>query len=177
MRNCLSEHVLFSGPCKFSAKEVFSQDDLFRHRAALFLTPTKNIPSIWVGKGFLDIRLSILTPDFIEFQEIRSYAIPRFWVDLIQQATRLIRWTPLEKAHVRIIRYDQVKLRDDHFRIGTKALVDSLKFKTSGRRDGRSLYYFGAIMDDDGDSATFEYRQEIVDCKSFCGIQIQVTDT
>jgi len=176
MRHCLSERVLYSGPRKFIEKEVFGQDDLLRHRAALFLTPTKNIPAIWVGKGPLDVKLPILTPDFIEFQEIRSYASPRFWVDLMQQATEQIRWVLMEKAHVRIIRYDLGKLRDDHFRIGTKALVDALKFKTSGRRDGRYLYYFGAILDDDGKSATFEYRQEIVNCKSLCGIRIQVLD-
>lgn len=168
--------MLFRGPCKFSAKEVFSQDNLFRHRAALFLTPTKNIPSIWVGKGPLDVKLPFLTPDFLEFQEVRSYAIPRFWVDLIQQATERIRWMLMEKAHVRIIRYDLDTLRDDHFRIGAKALVDALKFKTSGRRDGRYLYYFGAIRDDDGNSATFEYRQEIVNCKSLCGVRIQVSN-
>ena len=177
MRSSLSEHVLCSGSCKFSTAQVSCQDDLFRHRAALFLTPTKNIPLTWIGKGSLDVRLSTLTPDFIEFQEIRSYAIPRFWVDLIQQASHKIRWIPMEKALVCITRYDLIKLRDDHFRIGAKALVDALKFKTSGRRDGRYLYYFGAILDDDEKSATFESRQEIVDCKILCGIRIQVTST
>lgn len=176
MKSDISELVLSRGPWKFSAKEVFNQDDLFRHRAALFLTPTKNIPSTWIGQGALDVRLPILSPDYIEFQEIRSYAIPRFWVDLIQQATGKIRWLPIEKAHITITRYDVIELRSDHFIIGSKAVIDALKFKTSGRRDGRNLYYFGAIYDDAPKYITSEYHQETVDCKSLCGLRIRVTE-
>jgi hypothetical protein len=32
---------------------------------------------------------------------------------------------------------------------GAKSLVDALKVSTTGRRDGKRLYYFGAIFDDD----------------------------
>lgn len=176
MEDFLSYHIYNNGPTEFQTKDILKQKELFYHRAALYYTHSKNLPSEWIGTGLLDVKLTIPTPDYLESREIRSYAIPRFWVDLIQQATEKIRWTPLPLAYVRITRYDLIKLRDDHFIIGAKSLRDSLKFSTNGRRDSHLLYYFGAIMDDDCASADFKYYQEIVSCKSLRGIRIQVSD-
>ena len=144
----LSERVLENHPVTFSATEVSAQTDLFAHRAALFYTPTSSIPSEFIGFGPLDITLPIVTADYTEAIELRSPTSPRFWVDLIQRQTMKIRWHPIPRARVRITRHDYYRIRDDHFVAGIKALLDAFKERTSGRRDGVWLYYFGAIVDD-----------------------------
>ena len=50
-------------------------------------------------------------------------------------------------AKVTFIRYDS-EIHGTQNVYGAKALLDALKFRTSGRRDSRMLYYFGAIRDD-----------------------------
>jgi hypothetical protein len=47
-----------------------------------------------------------------------------------------------------LVRYDYFLIRSDHVAIGMKGVLDALKVRTTGRRDGRLLYYFGAIVDD-----------------------------
>ena len=174
MPDLLSDHVYYNGPTRFTAEEVAGQPSLFDHRAALFLTPTAHIPVEHVGNGSLDVRLPIPTPDYLEAIEIRSYSIPRMWVDLIQRATGKVRWTAIRPARVVITRYDPVRLRDDHLVMGMKAIIDALKFQTTGRGDGQLLYYFGAIWDDDNDSIKGKYLQELVPDRSASGTRIQV---
>jgi hypothetical protein len=42
--------------------------------------------------------------------------------------------------------------------------LDALKVKTAGRFDGRILYYFGAILDDNNKClGDFRLEQEVVD--------------
>lgn len=149
MSDILSNYVYFHGPTIFTCQEIQEQDDLFYHRAALFYTPSINLPTEFIGSGTVDIALPIVTPDYLELGEIHAYVSPKLWVDLIQRTTGFIRWTPIESAMVIITRRDFVKLRDDHYILGTKALRDALKHKTTGRKDGQSLYYWGAVWDDD----------------------------
>lgn len=170
----LSDYIYYNGPTTFTLKEVAAQSNLFAHRAALYYTPTKNVPDEWIGSGELDVRLPLPSPDYLEVREVRGYAIPRMWVDLLQRATQRIRWTPVRPAYVIFTRYDLYALSDDHFMIGMKALRDALKASTTGRSDARLLYYFGAIHDDDGASADFTYLQVKVDEPSACGTRIQV---
>lgn len=174
MPDILSDHVYSNGATRFTVDQVAEQGDLFGHRAALFLTPTCNIPEEYIGRGPLDVRLPITTPDYLEAIEVRSYAIPRLWVDLLQRATGKIRWAPTHPARVTITRYDTVKLRSVHLVMGMKALLDALKVCTTGRSDGKSLYYFGAISDDDSRSIIGEWKQEIVAHRGLCGTRIAV---
>jgi len=162
MRDLLSDHVWDYGQTAFTPEQVAAHTDLFNHRAALFLTPTANIPVDHVGDGALAVRLPIPTPDYLEFREIPGYSSPRFWVDLLQRATGKIRWTPFRPARVIITRYDPVTLRDDHFAMGAKALVDALKSQSTGRGDAQFIHYFGAIWDDDGGSVRVRHRQVVI---------------
>jgi hypothetical protein len=59
--------------------------------------------------------------------------------------------------------------------MGTKALLDALKVKTMGRQDGRLLYYFGAIWNDDAASVTVEYIQESVEHPRLAKLRVQVS--
>ena len=58
--------------------------------------------------------------------------------------------------------------------IGTKALLDALKMRTTGRRNGVYLHYFGAIVDDGLGFVDLEWRQELVKHPRDAGIRIQV---
>ena len=174
MADSLSNHVYYNGPTSFSAAQLEVQPDLFDQRAALFLTPTSHIPKAHVGCGSLDVRLPIPTPDFLEAIEIRSYSIPRFWVDLLQRATGKIRWTPMRPAKVVITRLDSVRIGGGHLVMGMKAIIDSLKVRTYGRSDGKALYYFGAIWEDDDTSIVSEWRQELVADRTLSGTRVEV---
>lgn len=167
--------IIMEGPVAFSRDDLLKQDNLFAHRAALFYTPTCNIPKQYVGRGDLDIVLPIVTPDYTELFELRSYQVPRFWVDLMQRQTFKLRWKPFKKASVRFIRYDYFKIRNDHFMIGMKALLDALKEKTSGRRDGRFLYYFGAIVDDGPTYVDVTWDQKLINHPKDSRIRIEVS--
>jgi hypothetical protein len=144
----LSKTIEYNGPTVFSAPRVAAEPDLFLHRAALFYTPTENIPEKWVGSGPLDVTLPIPTPSYYEFFELRGYRSPRVWVDLLQRASGKLRWRPLAHPKLTIIRYDSMTL-PSYAEVGAKALRDALKVRTTGRSDGMLLYYFGAIFDDD----------------------------
>jgi len=109
------------------------QPDLFAHRTALFYTPTENLPEEFVGSGTLDVTLSVPTLDYLEYQELHGYSSPRLWVDQGQRQTWKIRWTPIWPAHITFTRFDIVRLRDDHYVMGTKALLDALKVKTTAQ--------------------------------------------
>ena len=170
----LSERVLEDKPVAFSPSDVHAQPDLFAHRAALFYTPTVSIPQEFVGSGPLDITLPIVTPDHTEAIELRFPTSPRFWVDLIQRQTLKIRWQPIPKARVRLIRYDYYKIRDDHFVSGIKGLLDAFKERTSGRMDGNWLYYFGAIVDDGPTFIELEWAQQCVDHPADASTRIQI---
>ena len=173
----LSEYIYYYGPTVFSRRQIMKQENLFAHRSALFFTPSENIPSAYIGNGNIEIVLPVVTPDLMDFSTIRAYASPKLWVDLLQQATRFIRWTPIEKARVVIIRRDVVELRDDHYLGGAKALRDALKFKTTGRKDRFLLYYWGAIRDDDSNNSNFIYEQEKVDNIQKIGMIIKISST
>ena len=167
--------IILEGPIAFSREDLLEQNNLFAHRAALFYTPTCNISSQYIGEGDIDIVLPIVTPDYTELFELKSYQTPRFWVDLIQRQTFKLRWKPLKKASVKFTRYDYFQIREDHYVIGVKALLDALKEKTSGRRDGRFLYYFGAIVDDGPKYVNVTWGQELVDHPKDARIRIQVS--
>lgn len=140
-----------SGPRAFSRAELDDEPDLFAQRAALFYTPTSSIPDCWVGQGPLDVTLPLATPTFYEWMEVWAHRCPRLWVDLIQRATGKLRWRPFPIAKVSFVRYDRMPNRDIYGVCGAKALLDALKVQTTGRRDGRTIYYFGAITDDSPD--------------------------
>jgi hypothetical protein len=97
-------------PISFSSHQVHASPDLFRERAALFYTPTENLPARWIGEGELDVTLPVVCPTFFECMEIRWYQTPRFWVDLLQRATGKLRWKPINPVEVRVIRYDSVEV-------------------------------------------------------------------
>jgi len=170
----LSDRVLGDRAIAFSREDVLAQSKLFAHRAALFYTPTVSIPGKFVSDGCLDITLPIVTPDWTEAIELRTPTTPRFWVDLIQRQTRMIRWHPFPKAKVSYTRYDYYTIRDDHFIAGTKALTDALKEKTSGRADGKHLYYFGAITDDGAAYIQSDFRQITIEHPGHARIRIEV---
>ena len=170
----ISDDIYYNGPIAFSRQRLAQQAHLFAHRAALFYTPTESIPSSFIGSGMLDTRLPVPTPDATEFGEIKAYAIPRFWVDLIQRQTQRIRWTPISRARVVFTRYDCFTIREDHLAMGSKALLDALKVQTMGRRNGRRLYYFGAIIDDGPGFVEVSWHQEVVGYPRDAGVRIQV---
>jgi hypothetical protein len=164
-RLSLIESIEENGPPRlFSAAEVQASPNLFRERGALFYTPTRNLPSAWVGSGDLDVTLPIASPTFFEYLEIRWYQTSRLWVDLLQRATGKIRWTPMSPVEVIIIRYDAVEIGYGEGIGGAKALLDSLKEQTFGRADGHPLYYFGAIVDDNPDELlSYKFQEQLVE--------------
>ncbi len=170
----ISEEVIVSGPMAFSLQRLYNQEHLFAHRSALFYTPTENIPPEYVGSGSLDITLPVAPPDYTEFFEIRAHQIPRFWVDLIQRQTQKLRWKPISPAKVTFVRSDNFLIRPDHLAIGTKALLDALKVRTSGRRDGMYLHYFGAIIDDGPGFVDVQWSQKVVDHPRDAGVRVLV---
>lgn len=133
------------GPHIFSPREVAAASDLFAERSALFFTPTKNLPPKWVGSGNLDIKLPVPVPSWLEYQQVPGYRSPRFWVDHLQRATGKIRWRSLKRVRLKIVVYDSY-VRGAAMIV--KAVIDALKTQTNGRRDGRVIYYFGAIDED-----------------------------
>lgn len=58
--------------------------------------------------------------------------------------------------------------------LGTKGLLDALKVKTTGRRDGKLLYYFGAIEEDAPGRVDVVFRQEFTGHPKDSGVRIQV---
>ena len=135
---------------------------MLRCREALYFTPTANLPQDMVGKGKLEVNLPIPFPTIFEWEANLAYRVPRLWVDLIQRATGKLRWTPMVPAKVTLIRYDSCALSTQNVD-GAKALVDALKFQTTGRRDRRMLYYFGAIRDDNPDDLkTLRIEQKLI---------------
>ena len=170
----ISEELVDTGPVAFSRQRLDRQEHLFAHRSALFYTPTEHIPPEYVGSGPLDITLPVAPPDYTDFFDNRAYRIPRFWVDLILRQTHKLRWKPISPAKVKFVRYDYFVIRPDHLSIGTKALLDALKVRTSGRRDGIYLHYFGAIIDDGPNFVDVRSSQEIVDHPRDAGVRVVV---
>jgi hypothetical protein len=170
----ISEEVSNKGPVAFTLGDLQKQKHLFAHRCALFYTPTENIPVDYVGSGPLDITLPVAPPDYTDFLEIRAYRSPRFWVDLIQRQTGKLRWTPISPARITFIRYDCFRIRSDHLAFGTKGLLDALKIRTSGRRDGIYLHYFGAIIDDAEEFVDVSWEQELVEHPKDAGVRVKV---
>ena len=136
------------GPVTFTRRRLQRQEHLFAHRSAVFYTPTENIPESFVGSGDLDVTVPAVSPDYTDLWENRAYRSPRFWVDLLQRQTGKLRWRPMLPARVVLVRHDYFLIRSDRVAIGMKGVLDALKVWTTGRRDGRYLYYFGAIVDD-----------------------------
>jgi hypothetical protein len=162
-------------PISFTLGQVQASPDLIRERAALFYTPTKNLPAQWIGEGEIDVTLPVVCPSFFEGLEIRWYQTPRFWVDLLQRVTGKLRWRSMDPSEVRIIRYDSVEVGYGEGISGAKALLDALKEKTYGRSDGHLLYYFGAIVDDTpGNLLRYEFREESVSHPSLAKARVIV---
>lgn len=170
----ISDEAHDNEPFAFSRERLERQRDLFAHRAALFHTPTPNLPEEYIGEGSLDITLPVVTPDFLEIFENPSLMRPRFWVDLIQRKTGKIRWTPNFPAKVKITRFDYYTIREDHLYAGIKALLDAFKLGTNGRTDGKALYYFGAIKDDDQKSIELNCSQVSVKSPRDCKMKIRI---
>ena len=80
-------------------------------------------------------------------------------------------------ATVTITRFDQAMIRQDHLASGTKALLDALKAQTNGRRDGRPLFYFGAILDDAERFISISWQQKLVSTPERTGMRITVSPT
>ncbi len=170
----ISEDLDNNGPVSFTSRRLNKQEHLFTHRSALFYTPTENIPADYVGSGSLDITLPVVSPDYTDLREIPAYGSPRFWVDLIQRQTGKLRWHPIYPARVIFVRYACFRIRSDHLVGGIKGLLDALKVRTTGRRDGIYLYYFGAIVDDDDASVDVSWEQELVAHPKDARVRIQV---
>lgn len=175
MRYPLSERLEARGPLAFGRRVLAAHPDLFQERSALLFTPTRSIPQRFVGTGEFSVFLPVCTPDYYDCFLIRSYMSPKLWLDLIQRHTGFVRWIPLRSPTVTFTRCDTATIRDDHAMAGIKALRDALKVQTTGRRDGRRLYYFGAIRDDDNTSARFVYRQKQVSAASEAGLRVAVS--
>lgn len=141
----LADIVNDSGPRKFTKSETAAARDLFADRSALFFTPTSSIPMAWVGEGTLDVKLPVSIPSWLEYLEVPGYRSPRFWVDQLQRATGKLRWRPVKRARIKFVIYDTYVKGSSTV---IKSALDALKVKTTGRKDGRSIFYFGAIVDD-----------------------------
>lgn len=170
----LQQELYERGPMAFSSKRLRYEPDLFEQRSSLFLTPTSEIPVEFVGSGDLDVELTLPLPTLFEAQQIRGYRDTKLWVDLLQIATGKIRWTPIDRARVTIVRHTlrEVGLHN----LFPKAALDALKLGSYGRSDGRKLQYFGAIVDDDPHSIEFDFYQQIVDSRDQIGCRIIVAD-
>ena len=149
--------------CFFLTQSTSDAETSVRPSQCPVYTPTENIPNKHIGSGPLDITLPVAFPDYTDFFEIPAYRSPRFWVDLIQRQTGKLRWTPISPATVEFVRYDCFSIRADHLALGTKALLDALKIRTSGRRDRLYLHYFGAIVDDSYRFVNVFWGQELVE--------------
>jgi len=172
MDNLLDE-LYYKGPKQFTAARIAAEKDLFAVRAALVYTPTSRMPASWVGSGPLTVWLPLAIPTLQEFLDCRSRQSVRLWVDLLQRATGKLRWLPNIPAQVHIIRLDTTEYALDDLCV--KSLLDALKTSTTGRRDRRMLYYFGAIRDDNHtDLAEFRLTQEHVDSPAKAGTRIIV---
>ena len=173
MQNLLNE-IHYNGPTAFSSERISQEHDLFRSRTALYYTPTENFPPEFVGEGKLEATLPMAFPTIFEWYEALAYQGPKLWVDLLQRATGKLRWIPMIPAKITLIRYDSTLYPHQDLG-GSKPLVDAFKYQTTGRRDGRMLYYFGAIRDDNGDDLrTTIIHQELVDHPSKAHTQIIV---
>ena len=170
----LCETLEDEGPTSFSQDDLARVEDLFLQRSALFYTPTENVPAKWVGQGPLDVRLPIPSPSYYEYREIYGYRSPRIWVDLLQRATGKLRWQPNSLSRVEFVRYD-VAIHPYHVQGGIKGVLDALKVATTGRSDGRLLYYFGAILDDGPRVLSgYSFEQRIVPSPAEAGLSIRV---
>ena len=181
----LSDQIYNDGPTAFSAEDLLEAEeemrdletgDLFMHRAALFYTPTENIPERFVGSGPLKLDLPKAIPTFLQYVERPSMMSPRFWVDLIQRHTQKIRWKPYCPATMVITVYDTYPWGTSNMSFGIKALIDAFKVSTSGRSDGKPLYYFGAIQDDDPDSLHSVWKEKHVARPSVAHTTIDIRD-
>jgi len=171
--NDLLDELYYRGPRQFTQRRIAREANLFAVRAALVYTPTSHIPATWIGKGRLDVWLPLAIPTLQEFLDCRSRQSVRLWVDLLQRATGKIRWLPNLPARVHIVRFDSAEYAEHNLCV--KSLVDALKASTTGRRDRRLLYYFGAIRDDaDRDFAEFRLTQEFVDSPAKSGTRVVV---
>ena len=169
----LLDELYYEGPKRFSAARIAAEEDLFAVRAALVYTPTSRIPPCWIGSGPLDIWLPLAIPTIQEFLDCRSRQSVRLWVDLLQRGTGKLRWRPNLPARVEIVRFDSVEYSEHNLCV--KSLLDALKASTTGRRDRRLLYYFGAIRDDNNsDLATFSLKQVLVDSPAKAGTRVLV---
>jgi hypothetical protein len=173
----MSQHLLnllyYDGPQVFTSARVKRESDLFAMRGALFYTPTENIPESHVGSGKLQVWLPVAIPTIQEFVDHRSGQSVRLWVDLLQRATGKLRWSPMRPAKVSITRHDVHSYAIDE--LCAKSLLDALKRNTTGRRDGKSLHYFGAIEDDNkGDLVSYVIEQPHVSHPSMAGTQVVV---
>lgn len=148
MGHQLIDAIEENGPLTFDAVELASVSDLFEERAALFYTPTENIPDHWIGSGPFDVILPIAPPSRFELNELIGHRYPRIWVDLLQRATGKLRWTPRRTRTRVLVEIHDTRDESHHAGVGVKALVDALKAMTTGRPDARPLYYFGVIQDD-----------------------------
>lgn len=169
----LLDELYYKGLRRFSAARIAAEEDLFAVRAALVYTPTSRIPPTWIGSGPLDVWVPLAIPTIQEFLDCRSRQSVRLWVDLLQRATGKLRWRPNLPARVQIVRFDSVQYSEHNLCV--KSLLDALKASTTGRRDRRLLYYFGAIRDDNNsDLADFSLKQELVDSPAKAGTRIVV---
>ncbi len=142
----LADDVYYNGPRSFTAGRLRDEPELFLQRAALFHTPTKNVPRSLVGEGTLDAWVPLTASCWLDLSELR--VVPRLWVSLLQRATGKLRWRPLARPDITMVHYDVGTLGESERMMGAKCLRDALKVRTHGRYDGRPLYYFGAIEDD-----------------------------
>ncbi len=169
----ISDDMEMKGPMPFTRARPKRQEHLFAHRSALFYTPTQHIPEDFVGGGNLDVTLPVVTPDYTD--ENRAYWSPRLWVDLLQRQTGKLRWRPMMRAEILLVRYDSFTIRSDHAAIGMKGLLDALKVRTTGRRDRKYLYYFGAIVDDGPGFINVTCEQVLVNHPKDARVRVRVS--
>ena len=176
--NRLSKNLFDQSPRIYKLNELEYHPDLFSERSALFFTPTSEIPKKYIGEGRLDVFLRASLPSWLEYFEIYSLRSPKIWVDLLQRATGKIRWRPLStRAYISFENFDSYGRGTD---LLIKPALDSLKVSTTGRRDGKRLYYFGAIVDDDRDHiAKIDVTEviEVTPVKARCRVIVEPADS
>jgi hypothetical protein len=169
----LLDELYYKGPKQFTAARIAAEKDLFAVRAALVYTSTSRLPAEWIGSGPLDVWLPLAIPPLQEFLDSRSRQSVRLWGDLLQRATGKLCWLPHIPAHVHIVRFDSTEYAPHTLCV--KSLLDALKASTTGRRDRRLLYYFGAIRDDNNtDLVEFQLTQEYVNSPAKAGTRVTV---
>lgn len=159
---------------RYSRKNDWQRNQIYFISVWCFFTPpTENLPEDLIGFGRLEVTLPLTVPTLYEAQDVYAHRIPRLWVDLLQRATSKLRWRPFHPTEVTIVRYGSHLV--PAVNLQPKALIDALKVQSGGRRDGMTLYYFGAVVEDDPASLRSVVHQKLVEKPSMASCRVIVS--